>query len=148
MGHSKPVRLKTAPTVLPFGRHCFQQCRCGVVRKPHLPGGESVYLFLEFTINNPSFSFNHYLTIQRLIGYTNRMKVKTSITLSEDLIKEIDVLLGEFGNRSAFVEQVLRDFLAAKARRFDAAKELEILNRFADELNEEAADTLSYQVKW
>ena len=83
-----------------------------------------------------------------MIGYTNRMKVKTSITLSEDLIKEIDTLLGEFGNPSAFVEQVLRDFLAAKARGFDAAKELEILNQCADELNEKATDTLSYQVEW
>ena len=83
-----------------------------------------------------------------MIGYTNCMKVKTSITLSEDLVKEIDTLLGQSGNRSAFVEQVLRDFLTAKAQRFDAAKELEILNQFADELNEEAADTLSYQVKW
>ena len=88
------------------------------------------------------------MTTQRLIGYTDRMKVKTSITLSEDLIKEIDTLLGQSGNRSAFVEQVLRDFLTTKARRFDATKELEILNQFADELNEEAADTLSYQVKW
>ncbi len=76
------------------------------------------------------------------------MKVKTSITLSEDLIKEIDTLLGQFGNRSAFVEGVLRDFLAAKAPRFDEAKELEILSQFADELNEDAADTLSYQVEW
>lgn len=98
------------------------------------------------SLDNPSFSFNHYLTIQRLIGYTNHMKVKTSITLSEDLIKEIDTLLGEFGNRSAFVEQVLRDFLAAKAQKFDEAKKIEILNQFVDELNEEAADTLSYQV--
>ena len=83
-----------------------------------------------------------------MIGYTERMKVKTSITLSEDLIKEIDTLLGQSGNRSAFVEEVPRDFLTAKARRFDAAKELEILNQFADELNEKAADILSYQVKW
>ena len=50
MRQSKPVRLQTAPTVLPLGRHCFQLCRCGAVRKPHLPGVESVYLFLEFTI--------------------------------------------------------------------------------------------------
>ena len=28
----------------------------GAVRKPHLPGGESVYLFLEFTINNPNYA--------------------------------------------------------------------------------------------
>ena len=25
----------------------------GAIRKPNLPGGESVYLFLEFTINAP-----------------------------------------------------------------------------------------------
>ena len=58
MRHSKPVRLgipihrdKPAPTVLPFGRRCFQLRLCGVVRKPHLPGDESGQLFLEFTIS-------------------------------------------------------------------------------------------------
>ncbi|MCH8294808.1 MAG: ribbon-helix-helix protein, CopG family [Candidatus Poribacteria bacterium] len=75
------------------------------------------------------------------------MKIKTSITLSEDLIKEINTLIGESGNRSAFMEQVLRDFLATRARKIDAEKELEILNRHADELNEEAKDVLSYQVE-
>ena len=79
MRHSKPVRLETAPTVLPFGRHCFQLCLCGAVRNRTYrvgvntarletaatgpdksgskPGGESVYLFLEFTIaeNNTHF---------------------------------------------------------------------------------------------
>ncbi len=76
------------------------------------------------------------------------MKVRTSITLSKDLIQELDKLLGQSRNRSAFVEQVLRDVLATRARQVDAAKELEILNRHADELNEEATDVLSYQVEW
>jgi metal-responsive CopG/Arc/MetJ family transcriptional regulator len=76
------------------------------------------------------------------------MKVRTSITLSKDLIQELDKLLGQSRNRSAFVEQVLHDFLATRARQIDAAKELEILNRHADELNEEATDVLSYQVEW
>ncbi len=76
------------------------------------------------------------------------MKVRTSITLSKDLIQELDKLLGQSRNRSAFVEQVLRDVLATRARQIDAAKELEILNRHADELNEEATDVLSYQVEW
>ncbi len=31
MRHSKPVRLETALAVFPFGRHCFQLCRCGAV---------------------------------------------------------------------------------------------------------------------
>ena len=42
---------------LQIGRRCFQLRRfnqpqhlCGAVRKPHLPGGKSVHLFLEFTI--------------------------------------------------------------------------------------------------
>lgn len=76
------------------------------------------------------------------------MKVKTSIILSEDLLKEIDTLLRQSDNRSAFVEQVLRDFLAAKAQGIDEVKELEILNQRADELNKEAQDVLSYQVEW
>ena len=49
MRHAKPVRLKTAPTALPFGRHCFQLYRCGAV-KNRTYRGESAYLFLEFTI--------------------------------------------------------------------------------------------------
>ena len=36
------VRLETAPTGLPFGRHCFQLCLCGAVRKPYLPGSHLV----------------------------------------------------------------------------------------------------------
>ena len=40
MRHAKPVRLKTAPT----------GGGLKAVRKPQLPGGESVYLFSEFTI--------------------------------------------------------------------------------------------------
>ena len=48
MRHSKPVRLKTVPTGLLYGRRCFQLRRFNPPR--HLPGGESVYLFLEFTI--------------------------------------------------------------------------------------------------
>ena len=48
MKHAKPVRLLTAPTGLLFGRRCFQLRRFNPPR--HLPGGESVYLFLVFTI--------------------------------------------------------------------------------------------------
>ena len=44
------------------------------------------------------------------------MKIKTSITLSEDLVKEIDRLLGRKGNRSALVERALRDYLADKKK--------------------------------
>jgi hypothetical protein len=42
------------------------------------------------------------------------MKIKTSLILSKDLIKDIDKLLGKKRGRSAFVEQVLREYLAAQ----------------------------------
>jgi len=82
-----------------------------------------------------------------VICYISSMKIKTSITLSEDLIIEMDKLMGRSGNRSALVEQALRDYLAAKAQQIRDAKDLEILNRRAHKLNKEAQDVLSYQVE-
>ena len=87
------------------------------------------------------------LDSQNIIYYVGSMKTKTSITLSEDLVIEMDKLLGPSGNRSAFVEQALRAFLAAKAQQIRNAKDLEILNRCANRLNKEAQDVLSYQVE-
>jgi len=74
------------------------------------------------------------------------MKVKTSITLSEDLVQRIDELSGQYGNRSALIERAIRDFLSVQQKRRRDFKDLEILNRRADALNEEAEDVLAYQV--
>jgi metal-responsive CopG/Arc/MetJ family transcriptional regulator len=74
------------------------------------------------------------------------MKVKTSITLSEELIHAMDALSSQYGTRSALIEQAVRDFLATVAQRQREAQDLEILNRRAEALNVEAADVLSYQV--
>ena len=74
------------------------------------------------------------------------MKIKTSVTLSEDLVREIDALSEQYGNRSALIEQAVRAFIAAQAKRRRDLLDLEILNRKADTLNEEAMDVLSYQV--
>jgi metal-responsive CopG/Arc/MetJ family transcriptional regulator len=75
------------------------------------------------------------------------MKVKTSITLSAELIRQIDALASQYGTRSALIEQAVRDFLAAQAKRTREARDLEILNRRAEALNAEAEDVLSYQVE-
>ena len=75
------------------------------------------------------------------------MKVKTSITLSEELIGAMDALSSQYGTRSALIEQAVRDFLATVAQRQREAQDLEILNRRAEALNVEAADVLSYQVE-
>lgn len=74
------------------------------------------------------------------------MKVKTSVTLSEELIRQIDALSGQYGTRSALIEQAVRDFLTAQAKRTREAQDLEILNQRAEALNVEAEDVLSYQV--
>jgi metal-responsive CopG/Arc/MetJ family transcriptional regulator len=71
------------------------------------------------------------------------MKVKTSITLSEDLFRQIDKLSNQYGNRSALIERTIRDFLTTQAKRRRDAQDMEILNRCADALNKEALDVLS-----
>jgi metal-responsive CopG/Arc/MetJ family transcriptional regulator len=75
------------------------------------------------------------------------VKVKTSVTLSEELIRQIDALSSQYGTRSALIERAERDFLATEAQRQREARNLEILNRRAEALNAEAADVLSYQIE-
>jgi metal-responsive CopG/Arc/MetJ family transcriptional regulator len=74
------------------------------------------------------------------------MKVKTSITLSEDLLVTIDQFSHSFKNRSDFIETAVRSFIAQLILAEQNARDLEIINRHADELNAEAEDVLSYQV--
>jgi metal-responsive CopG/Arc/MetJ family transcriptional regulator len=74
------------------------------------------------------------------------MKVKTSITLSRDLLAAVDARAGRGRSRSEFIEVVLRTFLDETARDERNARDVEILNRRAKRLNREAADVLAYQV--
>jgi metal-responsive CopG/Arc/MetJ family transcriptional regulator len=73
------------------------------------------------------------------------MKIKTSITLSEDVFKAIDELAGQSKNRSEFIETAVRAYIAQIVRRERNARDLEIINRHADRLNKEALDVLAYQ---
>ncbi len=75
------------------------------------------------------------------------MKVKTSITLSEDLLDEVDRAAGS-ESRSTFIEGVLRGFLRRRALSQEQARDREILDCVADALNEEALDVLEYQTTW
>jgi metal-responsive CopG/Arc/MetJ family transcriptional regulator len=74
------------------------------------------------------------------------MKVKTSITLSEDILKAIDEYAGEYNNRSEFIEEAVRVFIRRLIQRQQDAKDLEIINHRADRLNQEAMDVLTFQV--
>jgi metal-responsive CopG/Arc/MetJ family transcriptional regulator len=73
------------------------------------------------------------------------MKAKTSLTISEDLIKSIDKLAGPKVSRSAFVENILRDYVDGHAQARRDAREVAAINRHADELNAEMTDALSFQ---
>jgi metal-responsive CopG/Arc/MetJ family transcriptional regulator len=73
------------------------------------------------------------------------MKAKTSLTISEDLIKSIDKLAGSKVSRSAFVENILRDFIEGHAQARRDAREIAAINRHAAELNAEMVDALSFQ---
>jgi metal-responsive CopG/Arc/MetJ family transcriptional regulator len=73
------------------------------------------------------------------------MKEKTSITLSGDLLAAIDRIAGSKQSRSAFIEQVLREFLRQRARAAIQARDLERINAAAERLNAEASDVLEYQ---
>lgn len=73
------------------------------------------------------------------------MKEKTSVTLSPDVLSGIDRLSGSKRSRSAFIDDVLRQYLREKVKAERAARDIAIINRFAKELNADAEDGLDEQ---
>lgn len=75
------------------------------------------------------------------------MKVKTSITLSEDIARQIDRATRKGESRSETIERFLREGLEKRKRAEADRRELAAINEHAEELNAEAEDVLTYQVK-
>lgn len=75
------------------------------------------------------------------------MKIKTSITLSDDLLLMIDERAGAYKNRSEFIEITLRKALARMNRIQQDTRDILIINKHVDELNAELEDALGYQIK-
>ena len=75
------------------------------------------------------------------------MKVKTSVTLSEKLLKAIEKSAGRGVNRSEFLEQAGWERVALLARRRREARDRAILDQHAKALNAEAEDALEYQIE-
>jgi len=73
------------------------------------------------------------------------MKEKTSITLSSDLLAEVDRRAGSTRSRSAFIEMALRDHIREDARRAMHQRDVKLLNEHADYFNSEMEDVLRYQ---
>ena len=74
------------------------------------------------------------------------MKIKTSITLSKEVLKAIDLYIGEYRSRSVFIETAARKFIAQLAKKEAERRDLELINRHSETLNAEAEDVLTYQV--
>ena len=70
------------------------------------------------------------------------MRVKTSITLPEELLSRLDRV---DKNRSALLERAAEAYLARLERERRDCRDLEIIDRNAARLNREARDTLEYQ---
>ncbi len=81
------------------------------------------------------------------LEYIGSMKVKTSITLSEELLKAVDKRTKrQKRTRSDFIEGAVWAFIQQLTRDEQNARDLEIINRNADALNRQANDVLGYQV--
>ena len=72
------------------------------------------------------------------------MKVKTSVTLSEELLDAISEET-DATNRSAFIETAIWDYLELRRRAARNRHELDLINANAADLNAEARDVADYQ---
>ena len=75
---------------------------------------------------------------------TGSMRVKTSVTIDERVLKAIDKIATPARSRSRVIEDAAREFLARRTRAARETRDLQILNAYADELNEEVDDVLVY----
>jgi metal-responsive CopG/Arc/MetJ family transcriptional regulator len=77
------------------------------------------------------------------------MKIKTTISLTPELLQELNRVLSANGHSSLseLIEDLLRGFLAKGNQPAYNLDELELINRNADRLNQEAEDVLTYQVE-
>jgi len=75
------------------------------------------------------------------------MRVKTSVTIDRRVLQAIDKATSRTRSRSRVIEDAAREFLARRVRAAGEAKDLEILNGFAEGLNREMDDVLAYQAE-
>ena len=73
------------------------------------------------------------------------MKAATSQTLSENLVVSIDKLAGPKVSRSAYIEQILREFVDRRAHVRKDAGHITAIDRHAAQLHVEMTDALSFQ---
>ena len=75
------------------------------------------------------------------------MKIKTSVSISEELLQAIDELVEGGQNRSSFLENAAWEYVSKLKRAQQNARDIKIINKHANELNAEVLDALAYQVE-
>ena len=73
------------------------------------------------------------------------MKVKTSVTLSEELLEAL-AAGAEAANRSALIERATWEYLKSRRRANRDVAELGRINAQSASLNSEALDAIGYQI--
>jgi metal-responsive CopG/Arc/MetJ family transcriptional regulator len=73
------------------------------------------------------------------------MKEKTSVTLSPEALHGIDELAGAKRSRSAVLDEIVLRYMRERKKAQRRARDIAILNRYADELNRNAEDGLDEQ---
>ena len=74
------------------------------------------------------------------------MKIKISITISEELIVVMDGYRHQYKTRSQFVEAAIQSFVRQLQKAERNTHDIAIINKNAIRLNREMTDVLSYQV--
>lgn len=76
------------------------------------------------------------------------MKVKVSLSLSDELVATLDRLAGGVkAPRSAFIERILQLYVEEGEQARRNAREVALINRHAAKLNAEMKDVLSFQTE-
>ena len=73
------------------------------------------------------------------------MKVKTSITISKNILEQIDNKSNDSYNRSRFIEEAVVYYLKNYQKKIREINDSQIINSKYKELNVEAEDALSFQ---
>lgn len=80
--------------------------------------------------------------------YVGSMKQKTSITLSESILRELDRRAGPGESRSACIERILRRHFHRLDRKTAQARDVRLINAAAERLNADMASVLELQAPW
>ena len=72
-------------------------------------------------------------------------KVKTSVSISREVLDAIDGLVGDTGQRSALVEQAVIEYIARHRRQKRGEQDRRLIDRHAEDLERDVEESLDFQ---